>query len=255
MNFLLLRNPTERAVYLFIRATLQRSIPLRMRITAWAAGGLGLIFVLFIFEGGGRRTGAGSGLLSAAVMGILFLMLGLRSAVRTPVSPRSRWVFRLTEIPGSMAVRRSLIKAAAVMLAAPATFMIFLMFQLGGGEMGAFQAALYGFGVALLVLNVLFSDLAMIPFACLSRPGREKLQVFWLVYIAAIFVFVKGFAALGEAVIREWMSLIGFLLSTLLFILILEAARPLLFPSGNRLVFEEPPEPVMLGLDGETSPE
>lgn len=253
LNALLLRNPTERAVYLFFKATLQRSPPHRMRIAMYTAVGAGLIFVLIISGGPPREPGQGSlSLYAATGVGILFLLLGLRSAVRIPVAPESRWIFRMTEIPKSPAVRNAFFKAAVIQLVVPLTALIFAAYLFIWEWAAALHHALFGFGVAFLVLNILFFRQSIVPFACLSLAGKEKLQIYWLAYLITFVAYVRGVAEIELLISRDWNSLMVFLAAVALISLGLGKISRKISDRGGRLIFEEPPEPLMVRLGTES---
>ena len=100
LDRVLLRSPSERAAFHFIRQTTFRSRSHRVLVAAYAGAGLGLVFQSLT-----AATAAGDRswwrhpqgvLLPVPLVLSLFLLLGLRYAFTVPAELRANWLFQLS---------------------------------------------------------------------------------------------------------------------------------------------------------------
>jgi hypothetical protein len=110
--------------------------------------------------------------------------------------------------------------------------------------------ALFSLAIALLLLEVCFFNYHKLPFASEHVPGKLKLRYYWPVLVIGFIQYQLLLAGLGKRLRDDPSGYpVYFLLVALLYALLrINQGRRL---AGERLVFEEEPEPAMLtlGLD------
>jgi hypothetical protein len=246
------RDRTQQAVLRFVAEGLRTSSRHRIQLAGFLALGLGLDMIL-LASPGSRTLGAGlpsRNLLAAPLVVAFFLMVALRLAFSVPIAAEANWIFRLTEgglpTPYHAGTRKAIVAFALLPLAAGTAAVHALVWPPGA----ALLHAAYVLSAMLLLMEIVFDKFAKIPFACLSVPGKSKLQYFWAFYVLGFVVFTAGFASLEQS----------FFFSGSGFPVYFAAAAIILggiWISGYRrvyarlpIVYEEKPSPVMVTLSG-----
>jgi len=170
---LLVPNPRQQAILVFMAKTLARSSQHRMILMGY--GGLGLAILLTGIMGLERGMavdhGAAACFVYAHVILLTFLLIGMRHLFAIPVEWKANWTFQMAERQGRAdwmrAVDRFLLFWGAVlMLALPLPFEVHWLGWRAPAEAAIFSA----FG--LLCYEWVFTDWQKLPFTCSHLPGR-----------------------------------------------------------------------------------
>ena len=96
---LVLRNPTERAIFHFAGQTLRRSTAHKVRLAGYLAVTLGFVWILLGGQKDIFRSAAGASLnvYGAPLLLAFALLLGIRSGMNIPLTAEANWVFQMTE--------------------------------------------------------------------------------------------------------------------------------------------------------------
>lgn len=253
-NWLFLKNPIQRAVFQFYGKTLKESMFHKMRLMSYVAIGLGMIaFQIAIHE-----------ILSESVIGItkttlslplilsFFFLLGLRGVVNMPVSLDANWIFQLSEIEKRRHYFSGLRKGVFFLNLFPLFLMVFVFFLFFWDSTTAFYHCLYGLIISVLLMEVLFLSFIKIPFACSYLPGKEKLQLFWIVYLFLFLAYINIMAWIESELLRAPSNFFIFYGVIFLIILGIRIYQLLFFYRNNKIKYEERPEPVLVDLGYET---
>jgi hypothetical protein len=245
------RDRVQQGVLRFIADTLRTGSRQRLQIVGFLALALGLDMILL--SAGAFRPGAvgafSRAFLAAPIILAFWLLLGFRSAFAIPEAAEANWIFRLTEADHRrhyhFATRKAVVLFGLIPLVG-ATFAVSLLVMDPG------RAALHGayvLTVSLLGLELIFHRFAKIPFSCLSLPGTKGLQFTWIFYLLG---FILGVSLLAEAERAFLTSSPGafaaFFVSSGIFLGGLWILERKILYDRLPIVYEESPEPVMIGL-------
>jgi hypothetical protein len=250
---LFVRNPTERAVYHFFGLTLRRSPLHKVRLFNYLAASSGLALILLASTGllRSRLTTDSRSLLSIPLILSFFLLLGLRALSNVPASLEANWVFQLTE----RAPRRYYItgfkKRVLVSLLLPLFSFVFAYSLYLWGWPTALLHSAFGLAASLLILEAFFFRYPKIPFACTYVPGKAKLHLFWLPYLLAFIAYISFFSALEEFLLRNQRYFLNYFAGVGLLLALGWVYQNLVADRGRTILFEDRPEPVMIGLETE----
>lgn len=251
-----LRHPVQRAVFNFYGKTLKGSMFHKMRVASFLAVGFGFVLIQIVTRnllendfGRINRT-----MLSIPFVLIIFLLLGVRRTVNIPVKLPANWIFRLTEWPSVRHYFSGLRKGILFLNVLPLFIGLFSFYALFWDAGTALSHCFFSLAVAVLVMEVFFLVFSKIPFACSWLPGKEKIQLFWLLYLVLILSFVNLITWIELQLLRS-PSGFSYFYGSLLFVLIgIRIYQVLFFYRGIRIQFEERLEPVMVDLSYENPP-
>lgn len=251
LNTILLRNPIQRAVFHFFGQTLRNSAMHKFQLAGYLATALGLILILLNSQPAafGNMSTANKNLLAIPIILSVALLLGVRGIVNVPLASEANWIFRLTEGEKRRNYFLGLKKAIFIFALLPLFVILFVFFTLLWGWSDALMHCLFGLAAALVLMEILFWRYAKIPFACLTVPGKAKLHILWWVYAAAVFIFVSQLVRLEKNLLLNPYSLWTFVGGGLLAALALEISQSLYIYGTIRIIYEEEPEGVLIGLD------
>jgi hypothetical protein len=255
-NSIFLRNSSQRAIFHFYRKTLRRSVFHRMRLATYFACGVALVPFLITMQTvkKGHLLSINPTLVSIPLVLSFALLLGLRSVMNMPVSLEANWVFRLTERPQIVAYFTGLRKAILVLKLGPLFILIFASYTALWDPQSAFYHSLYGLAVSILVMEILLIRSLKIPFACSYLPGKEKIQLYWLVYLIGFIVYLNVMSRLELELFRSRLGFIYFYMVVVLAVAGIRAYQVYFLYKRNRIQYEDEPEPLMVGLDYKTPP-
>jgi hypothetical protein len=97
-------------------------------------------------------------------------------------------------------------------------------------------------------MEVLFLKQRKIPFTCSYLPGQERIQLFWLAYTLAFLGYVFILTALESVLLRQPAAFPYFFGAVLVFLTVIRLYLHLFFYRRTRILYEEAPAAVMLGL-------
>ena len=249
-NWFFLRNPIQRAVFQFYGKTLKESMFHKMRLMSYIAIGIGIVAfqfaILDIMSKG--VIGINKTTLSLPLILSFFFLLGLRGVVNMPVSLDANWIFQLTEVQKRRHYFSGLRKGVFFLNLLPLFLIIFVFFLFLWGGTTAFYHCLYGLIISVLLMEVFFLSFIKIPFACSYLPGKEKLQLFWIVYLFLFLAYVNIMAWIEQALLRTPSNFLAFYSVIFLIILGIRIYQLLFFYRHNKVKYEERLEPVLVDL-------
>lgn len=244
------RDRTEQAVLRFTAEGLRTSSRHRIQIAGFIAIAVGLDLI-FLTSAGPLVADSvlpSRGLLAAPLVIGFFLIVSLRLAFSTPISAEANWIFRLTEgaqrAPYHAGRRKAIVAFALIPLAAGTAAVHLLIWPPGQ----ALFHAVYVFFVLLFLMEIVFVNFTKIPFACLSVPGKSKLQFFWAFYVLGFIVFTSVFSALERSFLAKGTGFPAFFIAAGLLlsgIWLYEARYEF---ERLPIVYEEKPAPAMITL-------
>jgi hypothetical protein len=248
-----LRNSVQRAVFHFYSQTIKTSLSLKMRLASYLALGIGLSLIIIIpgFEDPKSFFRINQTLLSIPLILSFFLLLGVRSIVNIPVSLRGNWIFQLTEQKDIRHYFAGLRKAVLTLNLLPLFGVLFVFFCFLWKAPTAFLHCLFSLAVSILVMEVFFLNFNKIPFACTYLPGKEKIQLFWIIYLFAFWAYISLMSRVEFRILKAPRSLFIFIGIAFFSILSIRIYQYLYFYKKNGMKYEEVPEPLIIGFDYE----
>lgn len=198
-------SPVERAVCAFTIRTLVRSRQHRMLLSIYAAVALALIVAVvlpFVLRRGPAIfTRPRAELLSAPLVLMFLLLVGMRGLFAIPVERKANWAIRLREPADRFSAVNGVRRAMLALIVLPVV---------GLGALGAY--ALWGTRVALQhglfcallgvgLAELLLAGLCKIPFTCTYFPGKARLRTLWPLYLTAFTTYAYTSASLEAEVL------------------------------------------------------
>ncbi|MFB0564213.1 MAG: hypothetical protein ACETWK_00870 [Candidatus Aminicenantaceae bacterium] len=253
-NNAFLRIPVQRAIFHFYKNTLKASMFHKMRLASFVAIGVGLIlFQIPRLETGPKTLlSINKTMLTIPIILSFFLLLGLKGIVNMPFSLNANWIFRLTEWKIRRHYFSALRKGIFFLNLLPLYVVLFIFYLFLWDGLTAFYHCLYCLAVSLLVMEVFFLKNFKIPFACSYLPGKEKIQLFWLIYILAFVAFINLVSWIEFELLRAPLNFFIFYGFIFFIILGIRIYQVFFLYKKNSIQYEEHPEPVMVGLDYKT---
>jgi hypothetical protein len=251
---LFVRKPTERAVYHFFGLTLRRSPLHRVRLFNYLAASSGLALILLASTRllRSRLTTDSRTLLSVPLILSFFLLLGIRALSNVPTALEANWVFQLTE----REPRRHYITGFKKRVLVSALLPLFLLVLAYSSYLWGWRAAAlhgaFGLAASVLLLELLFFRYPKIPFACTYVPGKAKLHLFWLPYFLSFIAYISFFSGLEAFLFRNQRFFLDYFVGVGLLLAIAWVYQNLIADRGRPVLFEDRPEPVMVGLESES---
>jgi len=243
-------NPEERAVGAFFSKTIRSSPKHRIVLVNCLAIGAALVTLSIVAN---RRdlqalTSGNSFFLAQSLLLVFVLLAGIRVVVDVPAALESNWVFRVTESAERGRYVSGLKKTILAQWFFPLSILIFFSHLWLWGEWrtalghAAFVLVLSGLGI-----EALFYRFRKIPFASTHVPGKLQLQTRSVPYLAGLVGLLAALSGLEKAVLKHagyfWIFL--FVSAVLWVFLRISNAH---FLKDHALVYEEEPEPAMIGF-------
>jgi len=251
LNWIFLRNAAERAVFHFFRRTLKSSTFHKMRLASFLACGIAFVPFLITIKTGQRSDlfGPNATMLPIPLILSFALLLGLRAVINMPISLEANWAFRLTEKREIRSYFSGFRKAVFLLYLLPLFFFLFALHAVLWDSLTAIRHCLYGLTVSALVMEVLFFRFLKIPFACSYLPGKEKIQLYWLIYLIGFIAFMNIAVRVELMLLRSPAAFIYFYGAAFLVFVLIRTYQIFYLYKRNRIQYEEQPEPVLVGLD------
>jgi hypothetical protein len=251
LNSLMLRNPIQRAVFHFFGQTLRNSSMHKFQLAGYLAAAVGFILILLNSQQAAFRNMSVSNknLLAIPIILSIALLLGVRGIVNVPLASEANWIFRLTEGQKKQHYFIGLKKGILFFALLPLFGILFVFFTFLWEWFYALLHCLYGLAAALILMEILFWRYAKIPFACLTVPGKAKLHILWWVYGGAILIFTSLLSRVEKNLftnLSQFWSVIG---AGFMIVFFLEVCQHLFIYRKVQIVYEEEPEPALIGLD------
>jgi len=246
-----LRHPIEKAVFSFFGVTLRRNMIHKMRLASFMAIALGMSLILLVSRASHTKTFAtfDRSLLSIPLILTFFLVVGIRRIVNIPAYLEANWIFRLTESQDRKRYFSGLRKGVLFYAFIPLFLCIFVFYSFLWNWKDTFYHCLFGLAVSLLLMEILFIRFRKIPFTSSYLPGKEKLHIFWIVYLLGFLLYVGLMSSVEVSLFAEPSRFIIFFGVVLFFVIVIRTYQNHLFFKKTEIVYEEKLEPVMLGLE------
>jgi len=246
-----LDNPIQKAIFYFSLSTLNRSRKHKLQLAIYIALPLTFIVteltILHYRNGWKYFNTLHPFLISIPVLLYIFIILGFRVVVMHPISEAANWVFRLTEPKNPTHCMKGLKKVFFLIGILPVFILVFLFYLYCWGLVPAVFHSLFSAVTAWLFLEIFFINYEKMPFVSGYVPGKAKIKYLWALYLVGFVAYTWAFSALGLFLIKNPLFyIIYYILAADVLYLIrrYQARRNQTF----HFVFDEDPEPVMLGL-------
>ena len=252
-NFMFLKDQTEKAVFYFMNKTLKRSGKHRVKLFGFMAAAIAIIVSKFVTE---QRTmeyikqlGEWHKVIYSLPFIIwFFLIVGLRAVSNHPVSPSSNWIFRLTENKDKRPYRRGVHKTIILSNIIPIFLILLLFYSFIFGFEKALIFNLYSLFIGFLMEEILFFNIKIIPYTCVSLPGKGNLKLFFIVYLLIFLLYVSVTGYFGYWIIEVPSLFKNFVLVAVISLFVLFFIKKIFEKPNFDLVFEEEEEEVMLSF-------
>ena len=248
---LFLENPLEKAIFYFSLATLNRSRRHRLQLVVSLTLPLAFIAteltVLALTKGWIYFKEVEFFLVAIPSVFYVFLVVGFRVAVLHPIAEEANWIFRITELGSPIYYLRGLKKAFFLMGILPLFFVLFFFYFFCWGFLPALYHSLFAIGAVLLLVESFFMDYSKMPFASGYVPGKANIKAFWFLYTAGFAGFVYLFSKLGIFLLRNPLYYMFYYLAVFALLWLSKQYRRRKLKEFH-FVFDEEPEPAMLGL-------
>lgn len=256
---LCLRHPVKRAVFDFFGITLKRNMLHKMRLASFLAVGFGIVLILLVPHGKNVTAAAGFTpqlsitsvdrvFLSASLIITIFLLIGLKSITNVPTHLDANWIFKLTEAR-EIALYLSGLKTGISFHALAPLFAVFFTFYffLWGPELASLHC-LYGAVWGVIFMEVLFFKYNKIPFSCSYVPGKEKVQLLWLVYFSFFIITIYLLIKLEVILLVSTQYFVYFFMCFLSFMIIFRIYQNKVIFKKKKLQYEEELPAALVGL-------
>ncbi|HSA95584.1 MAG TPA: hypothetical protein VLJ16_06010, partial [Acidobacteriota bacterium] len=243
-------SPEERAVGAFFSKTI-RSSP-KHRAVLINSLGVGAALVMLAVVASRRNvqalTPGNTTFLAQSLLLVFILLAGLRIVVDVPAALDSNWVFRVTETDARPRYVRGLKKTIFVQWLLPLSGLIFLahLWLWKDGRAALFHAV-FCLSVSGLGLEALFFRFRKIPFASTYVPGKLRLQTRVIPYLLGFLALLAALAGLEKALLGHPARFVIFLAAAVALSIVLDL-RSVRSLKDNPLIYEEEPEPAMIGF-------
>src|SRR5581483_5689974 len=173
------RDPREQAMFVFIAKTFARSRNHRLVLLAYLGLAAGWLSKTWI---GGLNAPAAARVhpeALAAIVIVVSLVIGvviavaLRYLFTLPVELGANWIFQISEQDGRICWLRAVQRFVIWCGIAPVYFLLYPLAAAVMGSGTALAASAAGFGLVLLVFELLFLSWNKVPFTCSYLPGKR----------------------------------------------------------------------------------
>ena len=221
-----------------------------MRLASFITIGIGLISIQIAILDMTKKVSISTNrtFLSIPLTLSFFVILGLREIVNMPISLDANWIFKITEKKKIRNYFSGLRKGIIFLYLMPLFTLFFIGYIFFFGCVVAFYHCVFGFTVAVLVMEVFFLQFKKIPFTCSYLPGKEKIQLFWLFYLILFFTFINSMSWIEFSLLQSPINFILFFIVALLIIISIRVYQNLFFYKKESIKFEEEIEPLFISL-------
>jgi hypothetical protein len=245
---LLIPNPRQQAVIVFMAKTLGRSSYHRMVLMAYGGFGLAVLMsgIMSVRSAVEPARVTAASFVYAHVVLLAFLLIGLRHLFSIPTELPANWMFRITEREGRLEWLRAvdrfvLLSGAAAMVALPFPLEFKLLGWRAVAELVVFSA------FALLCYEWTFSSWEKLPFTCSHLPGKTPMWILFLRFLGLLMALPPVHFILLSASYNWLAFLIVMAVQLALWARIHIARRD--GWGEQRLKYEEAPDPAIHGLN------
>jgi len=251
VDAVILRNPTERAVFHFFGQTLWRSTLHKMRFFNYLAvsSAFALIMLSTTQLLRSQMTTSNRTLLAIPLVFAFFLLLGIRSLANVPASLGANWVFQITERAPRRHYFSAFKKAVFLETLLPLFALMFILYSYLWGWKTALLHASYCLAASVLLTEVLFLRYPKIPFTCTFVPGKAKVHVYGLPYVIGFIVYTSFLSSYEKYLFSFPRYFPNYFVACVLLFALMRLYQHFSFYRRHPIVFHEEPEPVMISLE------
>lgn len=248
---LVLRNPTQAAVFHFTIKTLRRNMKHKLQLALVMIIPVGLVIATVIYGYIEKKfvyfKEINASLISIPILLIIFLIPGIKMVTRNPVVYEANWIFRMTEKKNKKHYMAGFKKALFFYAVFPLVMLLLLFYSFSWGIKLALYHSLFSMMLAWLFIEILFMNYKNMPFASECLPYKANLKYSWLIYVILFAVITTNLTALGLFLIKNPVYYLVFYLVAFAFLIGLKWYQRT--RKEYQFVFDEEAEPLMLSLD------
>ncbi len=247
----ILRHPTQRAVFHFFGKTLSRSTIHKIRLFNYLA--VSSAFVLIMLGTTkllrSQMTVSSRTILAIPLVLSFFLLLGIRTLVNVPAFLEANWIFQISERPPRREYFAGLGKAIFFEALLPLFVLMLIFYQFLWGWRRALLHCLFGLAASILLQEALFWRFPKIPFTCTFVPGKAKVHVYWIPYVLGFLIYVSFLSSLERFLFANPRYFLNFFVTFGALIIASKLSQNLYFYRRRPIIYHEEPEPVMITLE------
>ena len=246
---LVLRNPTQAAIYHFTIKTFRRNLKHKSQLALWMMIPVGLAITTTVFGYlGNKFKTIDSYLISPPVVLYIFLMPILKMVTRNPVEFEANWIFRMTEKKDKKHYLAGLKKALFFYAVFPIFILLFLFYCFSWGLEPAIVHSLYGITIAWILMEAFFINYRNIPFASKCLPYKANFVYSLVLYGFVFIVYNTLFTALGLFLINNPVFYYFYYIAAFIILIVLKSYQQKTYKEFE-FVYDEETEPMFLSLD------
>lgn len=242
LNLTILRNKVSRAVFWFYQSVLIRSRLHRNRIMSYLGIGFGLTMIMLISTGKYFWKFQSGSMLSLPLALTFFLLVGIRDASNLPVNFPAGWVFMVSEGSEKWPYFSALRKCVFIFFILPLYLLLFIFYVFIWNWESAAVHCLYNLAFAVLLMEAVFFQQKKFPFVCSYLPGKSKLHVLWLAYLASFLAYIYIPRWVEPEFLARPQRLIFLYLALFLLLLGLNLYYRLYFYRRQEIIYEDQPD-------------
>jgi hypothetical protein len=204
----LLRTPSERAAFHFVRQTTLRSSRHRGLLAAWAGAGFALVFHSIAGAMGVRADtnwwqSQHGPLLAVPLVLSFFLICGLRYVFTMPAELPANWLFQVAARPNIDEYIGGVRKATMLLGIVPLFALLLPVYVALWNWTTACVHIIFGFTIALLLMEVLLAAFSKLPYTCSYVPGKANIKSLWALYVFAFVIYVSLFSGVELLILDD----------------------------------------------------
>ena len=250
-DHIFLGNSLQKAIFYFSLSVLNRSRKHKLHLAVFIT--LPVTFVMThawikLYRGGWAYfTGYQPLLIAIPLLLYFFVVLGFRVVVSYPAAVDANWIFQLTVKENPTPYIKGLKKVILLFGILPIFAVLLAFYSFCWGVIPALLHSVFSVTLAWVILELFFVHYRKIPFVSAYIPGKAGLKYFWGLYLLGFALYMWGFSALGMILLRNpiFYFIYYLLLADALYLL---RRYRLKRENANPVVFDEEPEPAMLGF-------
>ncbi|MCP5053506.1 MAG: hypothetical protein GY940_40445 [bacterium] len=247
----ILGNSTQRAVYYFFIAHLNRSRKHKMKQLLFMAISIGIVLFGIAYQIMEKGT-IEFGKITHSQLGISFtlfflMLLGMRTLVEHPISLEANWVFGITSGENKRHHVQGLKKALVIRIIFPLAVVLFLYYLYCWGIGPAAVHTLFSTAAAVLIMELYFYGYGKIPFTVPFNPSAVNLKLVWPLFLFIYLIASAVFVYFGGLLLFNPVATLIFFPSITIVIAAMEWYNLKRFNNG--LIFEDQTIPLVLELN------
>ena len=247
---LVLRNPTQAAIYHFTIKTFRRTMVHKFQLALWMTIPVGIVITTMIVAYPGNKFKyPDSYLISPPGVLYIFLIAILKMVTTNPVEFEANWIFRMTEKKDKKHYLAGFKKALFFYAVFPLFILLFLFYCFTWGFKLAIYHSFFGITIAWLLMEAFLINYRSIPFTNKCLPYKANYVVYSLMgYFFLFIVYNTFFTALGLFLIKNPAYYFFFYIAAFSILIALKRYRRKNMEDFN-FVYDEETEPIFLSLD------